>query len=1368
MIVYFADRYMNILGQASTELPDGLTITDDLKTEDIETGVAIFECRIPFDKKTRSQVESCTEVGNYILRSHDSENEFYTIIEAEIDTKNQEVYIYAEDAGLDLLNEVVGVYEADKAYPISHYIEKFAYDSGFVIGMNEASGLTRKLSWDGESTVTERLASVATQFDGCEISYSFDVKGLEITNKYINIHKKRGKDIGIQLRLNKEIDRIVTKKSIANLATALKCTGGTPEDAENPITLSGYKYDDGDFYVSGDKLLCRSALKKWSRYIWNKEPNKQSDFGHIVKTYEYDTLSQQTLCAHAITELKKISEIELNFEVDIGKLPDNIKIGDRVNIIDDAGELYLSTRLLMLEVSVADQTQKATLGEYLIKGSGISQKVADLAAEFAKLSVSSSRALMIANTAKTAATDAQAAADSAVQDAASAQTAAENATAAANTATQSAQEAKTAADNAQAAVDAVEEDVSGLQTSVANAQAAADQAKQAAETAQTKATEAQTAATNAQTKADEAATAASTAQTTANTAVNNAATAQSTAEQAITDAEAAATTAAAAKLDAEAAKADVDALGDDLTTLSNTMTADYARKTDLTETEASLQTQITQNAAGISSNASKIVTIDETANSAKETAESAQTAAAAAQSQADTAKSDAAAAQKAADDAAAAATAAQTEADNAKAAAATAQSVADKAESDLAAAKADLATVQSRVDATEEDIAAAQQAVDTAQAAADAAKADAAAAAAAATNAQTTADTAVTNAATAQTAADEAMSKANIAQAAADAAQGDATAAKTAADEAKANAATAKETAETAAANAATAQTKANEAATAAAAAQQAADDADAKAAAAQTDLDTAKQNLADVTSRVDATEEEVEAAQAAVVTAQAAADKAKADAATAQSTADTAKANAATAQTAADTAKAAADAAQADATAAQQAADAAQAAVDALAVRVTKTETDIVQTNEQIALMATKEEVTTTLGGYYTKEETDAAISVKADEINLSVRSTYTTKDDFNALEIGGRNLLNNSSFSENIDSWYYGNAEISSVDDVDCGHITGVLQETGYVYQSVVDKIDWSNLEQTYVFSADIRLDNFVKGTTNPHLALYFTGQYNNDGNIVYIGGTTVSGNPMIAPHAGNGWVRLYWVVKFTHEMDILNAYIYARDFEGDLYFKNLKLEKGNKATDWTPAPEDVNEGIDNAQDTAGNAQMSANELAAQVETMAAEIALLKDRIAMLVVGDGGETLFDQTEEGWTFNLKQVANNADTANQNIETLTGNLTNLSDDVSLVESAVNDLNRYTDYIHIGTENDQPLLELGEKDSDFKLKITNTNLRIMEGSDANTEASNEALRSNKTVVGAELQIGTDDATNGHWIWAIRENGNLGLQWKGAVE
>ena len=138
MIIYFADRKMNILGKASTNLLDGLVITQDKKTEDIETGVAVFECTIPYHKELRAKLKECAAVGNYILRKNGDENEFYTIIESEADTKNQEVYLYAEDAGLDLLNEVVGAYEADKAYPISHYIEKFAYDSGFVIGINEA------------------------------------------------------------------------------------------------------------------------------------------------------------------------------------------------------------------------------------------------------------------------------------------------------------------------------------------------------------------------------------------------------------------------------------------------------------------------------------------------------------------------------------------------------------------------------------------------------------------------------------------------------------------------------------------------------------------------------------------------------------------------------------------------------------------------------------------------------------------------------------------------------------------------------------------------------------------------------------------------------------------------------------------------------------------------------------------------------------------------------------------------------------------------------------------------------------------------------------------------------------------------------
>lgn len=1017
MIVYFADRQLNILGQATTGLPGGLVLSNDRKTGDVETGVDVFECKINFDKDTRLQVEAWAEVGNYILLKSGNDTEFYTIIDSECNAKKQTMYIYVEDAGLDLLNEVVGEYEADKAYPIAHYIEKFAYDSGFRIGINEVSKLTRKLSWDGEQTVTARLASVATQFDGCEISYSFDIKGLQIVNKYINIHKKRGSDDGVTLWLNKDIDNIITTKSIANIATALRATGGTPEDAENPITLRGYKYDDGDFYIDGDCLKSRNGLKKWSRYLNPNEPNKKEGHeGHIVRLYSYDTTEQATLLAHTLTELKKLLEIEVNYEVDIMKLPDNVRVGDRINIVDEAGELYLSTRILQLETSVADQTQKATLGEHLIRSSGIHQKVADLAAQFAKTSQSAARALVNANKAAEAATAAQEQADNALADAGKAQQAAAEAATAAKNAQTSADNAQKAADNAQAAVDSVENSVERLDTKVTNAQAKADSAQIAADTAQQKADEAAASAAQAladaadanaavviaQGKAEEATTKANEAQSTADTAKTNAATAQATAD--------------AAKLDAEKAKQDIASLGEELETVSTTMQADYARKTDLTEATASLQTQITQNAAQISSTATKVQEIDETANNAKDQAAAAQSAADAAQSQADQATADAAAAKTAADNAATAASNAQTEADNAKAAAAAAQSAADKADADLTAAKADLASVTSRVDATEEEITAAQKAVQTAQAAADKAKQDADTAAEKATQAQQTADTAVSNASTAQQAANDAASKADLAQQAADAAKGDAATAQAKAEEAATAAANAQATANTAKTNAANAQAKADQAAADAATAQKAADDADAKAAQAAADLATAEQNLANVTNRVGATEEEIAAAQAAVETAQEAADKAKADAATAQSTADTAKANAATAQTAANNAKTAADNAQTAANEAKQAADDAQADVDALAVRVTTAETKITQNAEAIELRATKTEVAQTLGGYYTKTEADAAMKVKADAITATVSKDYakTVSRGEQLITNGNGQLGDNTNFSQ------------------------------------------------------------------------------------------------------------------------------------------------------------------------------------------------------------------------------------------------------------------------------------------------------------------------------------------------------------------
>lgn len=1379
MIIYFADRKMNILGLASTNLKKGLMITDDLKVEDVETGVASFECKISCNSASRLKLEEAAMVGNYILRKQGSDNEFYTIIESEFDTKSQELHLYAEDAGLDLLNEVVGAYEADKAYPIRYYIQKFSFDSGFVIGINEIPNLTRKLSWDGECTATERLASVATQFDNCEISYSFTIKGMDITGKYINIHKKRGHDIGCQFRLNKEIDSIVTKKTIANLATALEVTGGTPEPAEGheeeeqyPITLSGYSYDDGDFYVSGTKLLSRKALEKWSRYLYPKEPNKEKDVGHIVKAFSYDTLSQSELCNRAVSKLKEICDLEVNYEVDITRFPDNIRIGDRINVIDDEGDLYLSTRILQFETSITNKEQKATLGEHIIKEGGISQKVQELAEEFSKHTVSVQNAMNAANAAKGKADSAVKQAEAALQQSEDAKTVADTAKQSADTAFQSATEAQKKAEEAETSVGQVVESVTSLETTVKKAQEAADNAYLAADTAEKKAEEAKRSAENAAKDAVEAKEAAGTAQTTADSAVQKAEGAVATSGEAKALSEAASATAQAAKADAAQAQKEIDSLGDSLDTLSQTMEADYARKTDLTETEAHLQTQISQNAAGLSSTASKVQKIDETVNNAADLAAQAQQTAADAQKKADAASQDAVASQAAADAAKQAAAAAQTEADKAKAAASTAQSVADKAETDLQAAKEDLATVQGRVDATEEDILAAQQAVDEAAKAAEKAKTDAANATAKADSAQTAADKAVTDAGAAQQTANDAADKALLAQKVAEEAKGNATTAQQTADAAAQAAAKAQSTADQAVSNAVTAQATAQEAAQKALAAQNASDEAAKKAEAAQTDLDAAKQNLADVTSKVDATAEEVEAAQVAVAKAQEAANKANTEAAAAQATADKAKTDAATAQSAADKATAAADEAQKQAEAAKAAADKAQADANALAVRVTEAETDIRQNAEEIKLRATKKEVTQTLGGYYTKKETDAKFKVQADSITSTVKKEVT--EEVQKIEIGGNNILRNTRFMNglthssnvtfNIDDEGFGVSSFASV---------ATVAWNGFKFNNPTIPLS-KVINKTVTLSFEVKSEDYAEfnklGVDGPVISFDTCDQ--NGTRQKYFTANFVN-RPI-----SNTWSKQTYTVEVIEDkfisgtgtidkttnfmIQVWNHSLYRIDF------RKIKLEIGTKATDWSPAPEDMatSEDAQNAQYAADEAKekaKDASDLAKKNENRLSisesTIKQLSDSICTMVKDQNGSTVLTQNSTGWQFDLSAVEKNLNNTANEINKIAGTVTEVDSAIKNLNQTVQDLGKKTAYIVMTTdENGAPCIELGKEDNPFKVRITNTSVDFLEGSSRIAYVNNKALYIEKAIIKNELQIGEGKG----FVWQIRANGNMGLR------
>ena len=388
MILYFADKNFKILGTASTSLSGGYVITDDTKKEEVETGIATLDCAVAYTDDTRSDIESWCRAGNYVLAYYGKETaadmdivNLFMITTTELSVLDHTIKFESEDSGLDLLNNLAKEYTGTEQMSAADYINKFLEKTGFRLRNNNVSKNPKKLEWTSTDTVTKRLADIAEKFE-IELTYGFSVKGLTVSDRWVDIADETGKDTKINLYINKEVNNITVKNTIENLATALYATG------KDNLTLIGFTIPEADkdkYQIDPDgNLVSLEALTKWARVDYS---SKDSFSGNLYQKFESsDTASQADLYRLAKEKLDSISDIETNYEVDIADLPPGVGIGDRVNIVDDAGNTYISGRILELETSVTDGTKKATLGEYVIKDSGISELVENLASSFANLS----------------------------------------------------------------------------------------------------------------------------------------------------------------------------------------------------------------------------------------------------------------------------------------------------------------------------------------------------------------------------------------------------------------------------------------------------------------------------------------------------------------------------------------------------------------------------------------------------------------------------------------------------------------------------------------------------------------------------------------------------------------------------------------------------------------------------------------------------------------------------------------------------------------------------------------------------------------------------------------------------------------------
>ncbi|MFD1398639.1 phage tail spike protein [Lacticaseibacillus suilingensis] len=392
MDFYFTDRKFNTLGVAST---GAAPIQIDADTDDQMRPQAVgrtYAATLVTDPKDAGKLATMAALGNFLLyKDPRGQYVFATIMEwTEYDPQAGELSFSAENGGVDLINETVGAYTADKAYSIADYIKRFTADSGFEIGINELAGQTRTLKWEGnEDTALKRIESVATQFDNAELDFRFEVDGMQVVHRYIDIYKHMGLDNGQRLEVNTQLNKITTTGNIYDLCTSINGTGAAAEGSDTPISLVGYHWTDPDgrYVLGGDGVLRDTvAVQLWSRTLSNDNPNPNAH--HIQRVKSYEATTQATLLQSVLADLKQYNHAAINYTVDISDLPDGVSVGDTVHLVDEAQGLNLSARLLELKDSYANDTHEATLGDYLIEASQIDPALKELADQMKTLAAS--------------------------------------------------------------------------------------------------------------------------------------------------------------------------------------------------------------------------------------------------------------------------------------------------------------------------------------------------------------------------------------------------------------------------------------------------------------------------------------------------------------------------------------------------------------------------------------------------------------------------------------------------------------------------------------------------------------------------------------------------------------------------------------------------------------------------------------------------------------------------------------------------------------------------------------------------------------------------------------------------------------------
>ena len=348
---------------------------------------------------------------------------------------------------------------------------------------------------------------------------------------------------------------------------------------------------------------------------------------------------------------------------------------------------------------------------------------------------------------------------------------------------------------------------------------------------------------------------------------------------------------------------------------------------------------------------------------------------------------------------------------------------------------------------------------------------------------------------------------------------------------------------------------------------------------------------------------------------------------------------------------------------------------IKAMETRISSAETAIQQNTNDISLRATnvqldqvKKEINGNFANYSTTTEMNSAIKVKADSITQEVSKTYTKQTDFNSLYIGGRNLARNTSSSYSSEfSDFSGAANICpSVATVLTDGLAAGDEITIHLYYNYSNIVAATGQTAKVWIQGSGNVTGWSSGAfpSSPRIAI------SGSGTKEFLYTTTVSADQI---------KNSYWLVNLRHD------YVQS----GTVRWKMFKVEKGNRHSEWSPAPEDTSTAItkveqtatsiradlsntqgdvSSLQATASGLQKSISNAQGDINTMKSDATTMKTRISN---AEGDITTLKSTASGLSTKITNTQGDINTLKSDAKTMKTRISNAEGDISTLQQTAN-------------------------------------------------------------------------------------------------